>query len=418
MLLPILLISILTNAGLIDDLINNTPKLYTDTKVLNLSPEVPEDAKLNTMQLISKYGYNGELRKVTTEDGYILELHRITGPANSTDSNKQKPVAFVMHGLMADSSCFVTFGNQSLAFLLADAGYDVWLGNARGNIYSGEHKNKTISKKDYWNFSWHEIGTLDLPAMIDYIVKTTGLEKIFYIGHSQGTTSFFIMATERSKYQEHIVEMYAMSPVVYWGRIKSPPLQLLSQIIYDIEIILQKFEFYEFNIEEFKKENPHVCANKITQTICSVVMSLIGGFDPEQLDLAWLPVIFAHFPGRASMKQILHYGQLIKSGHMISSGNFQQYDYGIIGNQKKYNSPVPPKYDLNKITAPIHLYYSKNDWLANTKDVDKFSSELSNLSSKTLIEYQQFNHFDFLWSKDVKKNVYDQMLSLMNKKLI
>ena len=66
------------------------------------------------MQLISKYGYNGEQHKLITEDGYILKLHRITGPANSTDSNKQKPVVFVMHGLLADSSCYVIFRNSSL----------------------------------------------------------------------------------------------------------------------------------------------------------------------------------------------------------------------------------------------------------------------------------------------------------------
>ena len=55
------------------------------------------------------------------------------------------------------------------------------------------------------------------------------------------------------------------------------------------------------------------------------------------------------------------------TGEMISSGKFQQYDYGITGNKEKYNSLVPPKYDLSKITAPVHVYYSENDWLANTK---------------------------------------------------
>jgi lysosomal acid lipase/cholesteryl ester hydrolase len=62
------------------------------------------------MELIKKYGYNGELHKVTTSDGYILELHRITGRANSPDSNVQKPVAFVMHGLLCDSSVWVLSG--------------------------------------------------------------------------------------------------------------------------------------------------------------------------------------------------------------------------------------------------------------------------------------------------------------------
>ena len=38
--------------------------------------------------------------------------------------------------------------------------------------------------------SWHEIGTRDLPAMIDRIVETTGQEKLLYLGHRQGTAAF------------------------------------------------------------------------------------------------------------------------------------------------------------------------------------------------------------------------------------
>lgn len=62
------------------------------------------------MELISKYGYEGELHRVTTSDGYILQLHRIKGRANST--NVQKPVAFVMHGLLCDSSVWVISGRE------------------------------------------------------------------------------------------------------------------------------------------------------------------------------------------------------------------------------------------------------------------------------------------------------------------
>lgn len=64
------------------------------------------------MELITKYGYDGELHKVTTSDGYILEMHRIKGRANSTYSKVQKPIAFVMHGLLCDSSVWVLGGRQ------------------------------------------------------------------------------------------------------------------------------------------------------------------------------------------------------------------------------------------------------------------------------------------------------------------
>jgi lysosomal acid lipase/cholesteryl ester hydrolase len=50
-----------------------------------------------------------------------------------------------------------------------EAGYDVWLGNNRGNIYSRGHKTKKPDG-DYFYFSFWELGKYDLPAMIDLVL--------------------------------------------------------------------------------------------------------------------------------------------------------------------------------------------------------------------------------------------------------
>lgn len=63
---------------------------------------------------------------------------------------------------------------QSLAFTLADAGYDVWLGNYRGNKYSCKHQWLRPSQQEYWDFSLDEIAQEDLPACINYITQLTG----------------------------------------------------------------------------------------------------------------------------------------------------------------------------------------------------------------------------------------------------
>lgn len=74
------------------------------------------------------------------------------------------------------------------AFVLARAGYDVWLGNNRGTMYSDQHASLDNTSYEYWNFDWEDMGTKDTPAVIKAIKLATGADKISYAGHSEGTT--------------------------------------------------------------------------------------------------------------------------------------------------------------------------------------------------------------------------------------
>jgi hypothetical protein len=57
-------------------------------------------------------------------------------------------------------------GEDSMAFFLADKGFDVWINNSRGNRYSKNHVYLEADKDpEYWDFSFEDMGKYDLPAL-------------------------------------------------------------------------------------------------------------------------------------------------------------------------------------------------------------------------------------------------------------
>ena len=50
------------------------------------------------------------------------------------------------------------------AFYFANRGFDVWLGNMRGNYYSREHHRLSANDKEFWEFSFDEMARYDLTA--------------------------------------------------------------------------------------------------------------------------------------------------------------------------------------------------------------------------------------------------------------
>ncbi|KAI4454144.1 lysosomal acid lipase-related [Holotrichia oblita] len=373
--------------------------------------------------MIQRHGYEVEEHvDVQTSDGYLLDLHRIPYGKDNSDETK-KPVVFLMHGLLSSSADWVNMGaEKSLAYQLADAGYDVWMGNARGNKWSRKHISyNPDSNSAFWDFSWHEIGAIDLPTMIDYVLETTGQEQLFYIGHSQGTTSFWVMGAERPEYNDKIKLMVALAPIAYMSNLTNPFFQLASAFHNTLEWVLSFLGVDEFLPSTGLMEliGQASCNDEsMFQGVCASIYFLIGGWNSAQLNATMIPVILTNAPAGAATKQLLHYAQGINSGH------FRRYDHGWISNLIQYGSISPPSYDTSAIRAPVALLYSANDWLAAiivrikivfSQDVKQLESELPNVVTSYLVSDSKFNHLDFVFAIDIRELLYDRVLTLLEK---
>lgn len=136
---------------------------------------------------------------------------------------------------------------------MADAGYDVFLPNARGSFYSKNHITLSPNERQFWNFSWYEIGIYDYPAVYTYVIKLTNNKKVYVIGHSQGTTATMAVLSERPEVNDLVYAVSLMAPVGYLNNLG--PLYQLAGILEPLSEVI----IYNQNICRFECErNVHI----------------------------------------------------------------------------------------------------------------------------------------------------------------
>ncbi|XP_032510738.2 lipase 3-like [Danaus plexippus] len=388
---------------------------YSENEILINSIEEPslaEDALLDTFTIVRKYGYPCEIHRIYTEDNYILEVHRIPYGKNNV-SRGDKPVVLLQHGLLSSSAEWVIMTpGKGLAYVLAEAGYDVWMGNARGNTYSRSHISLKPSSSAFWKFSWHEIGFYDIPAIIDYVLRETGVPRIQYVGFSQGTTAFWVMMSTRPEYNKKVSAMQALAPVAFVGNIKSPLVRALAPFTNSLETILGLIGANELLANGVINDiaGKTLCHEKaVTQILCTNLLFLMCGYDESQLNKTMLPIILGHTPAGASTRQMIHFGQLYKSN------KFANFDHGWLRNKYIYGTFKPPEYNLSAIRTPVFLHYGDNDWLSAPDDVDKLFHQVSSVVGKYRVPHDKFNHLDFIFAIDARTLVYDRIIKIMSR---
>lgn len=113
--------------------------------------------------------------------------------------------------------------------------------------------------------------------------------------------------------------------------------------------------------------------------------------------------VIEHLPNRVSVKQIIHYVQL------VHFGGFRQFrDYS------KAND-MPTEYNLTQITAPINLFYSTDELMATVKSVNRLRSELRNVKLFYAIPMKNFQHVDFAYSRFLREALNDKVVETINK---
>ncbi|KAF5291034.1 hypothetical protein FQA39_LY14467 [Lamprigera yunnana] len=390
---------------------NNVCKTYKDYLTIQTNPNCWYDvaADENATTIIKSYGYGVEIHKVTSPDGYITTLHRII---NNTSVGRRVPV-LLQHGFLNSGACFIGLGKVSLGFMLADAGYDVWLSNSRGSEYSEEHTTITHDDIRFWNYNSDDISLKDIPSILNYItIRNSQNGKIIYIGHSLGGSVALCYASSFPQKAKELVKLFIlMAPAAGLENTKSTLVYILRPIIssiVDLFINTNSAKLLSTNavptqfIRTFCRRDPFV----MSMCINLANVMILGA--QSKTEASMVPIILNQYPAGSSLKVLK---QLVDASRL----GLTAYNYGL-KNFEIYKSLLPPVYNITKINVPIYIIHSTADWAVTVKDSENLYNQLSP-QAKTYGKYKitakDFNHSAFLFSKSSKLLVYDKLLRLL-----
>lgn len=362
------------------------------------------------VELCELYGYSAEEHVVQTKDGYLLGLHRLGWRRGEEDvkvnmgpNSVQKRVVYLHHGLLMNSEVWVCLTEKArcLPFLLVDQGYDVWLGNNRGNKYSKKSMHHAPTENEFWDFSMDQFAFHDIPDSINYVLTTTGQPSLSYVGFSQGTAQAFatlsIHPTLNSKVDVFVALAPAMAPPGLASGIVSSLVKTNPEILFLLfgrRAILGSTTMWSALLY------PGIFAWFIDKSLSFLFNWKMRNITPHQ-KLAAYPHLYSF----TSTKSVVHWFQIIRNG------TFQMYDDEVstplsLSQGSKYYKVA--KFPTRNIRTPIVLVYGGSDSLVDIKLM------LKELPKHTVARcIPKYEHLDLLWASDVDQLVFPHVLEAL-----
>jgi len=395
---------------------------------------ITKRADMNACQLASSEDIPFEVHDdVITEDNYIITMHRL--PRN--DSKRRYPV-LLMHGLLQSSDVWLLNNRrESLAWLLWDEGYDVWMGNVRGNYYSRNHTqyaktecfwdltwswpcfvytcptNITDPEK-FWAFSFDEMGKYDLPAMLERIKKVTGRNKVNYVGHSQGSVVLFsAVAQLDNDFNRKINKFFALAPAAAISRMNTSYGEYLNETSGVYKLFDAVYEHEAFPRDDFwAKLKNWVCYH--FTWFCEEKVTNLAGKSKFGLDPWRQYMYFKRDQSGTSMQNIRHWVQMKSIAKVRREEiGLRYYDFGSNKtNMEHYNQTEPPLYDLSTFDIPTYFFCGTRDAMVFGHDCKRQVRTILKINDEKTeyFKINGYNHADFIYGKNAYHKVYERIL--------
>ncbi|KAK3310789.1 Alpha/Beta hydrolase protein [Chaetomium strumarium] len=363
------------------------------------------------VDLCAMFGYTSEEHVVQTKDGYLLGLHRLAwrrGEEDTKVNNRgaksvKKRVVYLHHGLLMNSEVWVclTDEQRALPFALVEKGYDVWLGNNRGNKYSKKSIHSSPTSVKFWNFSIDEFAFHDIPDTIDYILETTGQPSLSYIGFSQGTAQAFASLAVHPKLNDQVNVFIALAPAMSPAGLSNGVVDALVKASPQVLFLL----FGRRSILSSATMWESLLYPPLFTKLIDLGLSFLFNWRTQNISASQKLAAYPHLYSFTSTKSVVHWFQIIRTK------SFQMYDDDVhppllLTSSSKYTKVA--RYPTRNIRTPVVLVYGGSDSLVDIKAM------LRELPAQTVAnEIPHYEHLDFLWARDVDEQVFPHVFDAL-----
>ncbi|KAH7037348.1 Alpha/Beta hydrolase protein [Microdochium trichocladiopsis] len=363
------------------------------------------------VDMCAMFGYTAEEHVVQTKDGYLLGVHRLAWKKGEEDmrvnagpSSIQKPVAYLHHGLLMNSEVWVclTDAQRCLPFVLLEKGFDVWLGNNRGNKYSKKSVKFPPTSIEFWNFSIDDFAFHDIPDSIEYILNYTKQPSLSYIGFSQGTAQAFASLAVHPKLNDQVNVFIALAPAMSPAGLSNGIVDALIKASPQVLFLL----FGRRSILSAATMWQNILYPPLFVRLIDMGLSFLFNWNATNISVSQKLAAYPHLYSFTSTKSVVHWFQIIRNKA------FQMYDDDVqsplsVSTSSKYTKVA--KYPTRNIRTPVVLVYGGSDSLVDIKVM------LKELPRRTVAtEIPHYEHLDFLWARDVDAQVFPHVFDALN----
>ena len=346
--------------------------------------EVKSRKKGVVEQFLSLHGIPHSSTTAVTDDGYSLIMQHL--PPQS--GNASKGAVLFLHGMFESSAMTLTHGVNSTPILLAKEGYDVYLGNVRGNMYGLKHATISPWSNSFWDFSMRDHAASDFPAMVQHILSETGFSKVTAAyGTSQGALVSLMGVAKNPHLNDKLGLIVAISPALV---LRKPDNPLVKLVMGSDPTLLGDRQYLSFT------SFTQIFVPDFVARFGAFTCLAASGMSVREQDRAGASFVMPSTPsGFLPTHSMRMYIDILKRGKdFFTGGKLAECDFG-------------------KIKVPIGVWFGVEDCVV---DVDESVALLKNHCGGKVVKsvvLNKYGHCDLWYSIDSMKDVTPQVMKLI-----